>query len=183
VGCTETVSPRPPRLIGSQPSPLTTCWIVERPRRSFPGCCAAAISAFARVFDAPSARLRASSTRYDFAAWCAADPGSIVPLALLWVPALRSSVKNAAPRPGHERNLLSPRWSDLPVGRFADRAVQPLLQKYFCFRTPQITSRTFRIPSHTEGRFAIVTDVGHGMRWTRQRFARDGIAGRVLRDL
>ena len=39
-----------------------------------------------------------------------------------------------------------------------------------------------RIPSHTEGRFAIVTDVGHGMRWTRQRFARDGIAGRVLRD-
>src|SRR5712664_5005519 len=33
----------------------------------------------------------------------------------------------------------------------------------------------------TEGRFAIVTDVGHGMRWTRQRFARDGIAGRVER--
>jgi hypothetical protein len=32
----------------------------------------------------------------------------------------------------------------------------------------------------TEGRFAIVTDVGHRMRWTRQRFARDGIAGRVL---
>src|SRR5258705_8703710 len=31
----------------------------------------------------------------------------------------------------------------------------------------------------TEGRFAIVTNVGHGMRWTRQRFARDGIAGRV----
>jgi hypothetical protein len=37
------------------------------------------------------------------------------------------------------------------------------------------------IPSHTEGRFAIVTDVGHGMRWTRQRFARDGIAGQVER--
>src|SRR6266481_4668508 len=33
----------------------------------------------------------------------------------------------------------------------------------------------------TEGRFAIVTNVGHGMRWTRQRFARDGIAGRVER--
>jgi hypothetical protein len=32
----------------------------------------------------------------------------------------------------------------------------------------------------TEGRFAIVTDVGHGMRWTRQRFARNGVAGRVL---
>ena len=29
------------------------------------------------------------------------------------------------------------------------------------------------IPSHTEGRFAIVTDVGHGMRWTRQYQARN----------
>src|SRR6266851_10248299 len=36
------------------------------------------------------------------------------------------------------------------------------MQKYSCFRTPQITSRTLRIPSHTEGRFAIVTDVGAG---------------------
>ena len=26
----------------------------------------------------------------------------------LWVPALRSSVKDAAPRPGHEWNMLSP---------------------------------------------------------------------------
>ena len=41
-------------------------------------------------------------------------------------------------------------------------AVQSCLQKYFGFHTPQITSRTFRIPSHTEGRFAIVTDVGTG---------------------
>jgi len=32
-------------------------------------------------------------------------------------------------------------------------------------------------PGH-KGRFAIVTDVGYGMRWTRQRRARDGIAGR-----
>jgi hypothetical protein len=31
----------------------------------------------------------------------------------------------------------------------------------------------------TEGRFAIVTDVGHGMRWTRQRQARNVVAGRV----
>jgi hypothetical protein len=52
--------------------------------------------------------------------------------------------------------------SDLPVGRFVDRRVESLLQKYFGFHTPQITSRTFRIPSHTEGRFAIVTDVGAG---------------------
>jgi|SRR5258705_3669853 hypothetical protein len=48
-----------------------------------------ALSAFTRAFDA---------------LWrCTADPESIVPLALLWVPALRSSAKRAAPRPGHER--------------------------------------------------------------------------------
>jgi hypothetical protein len=40
-----------------------------------------------------------------FSAWCAADPGSILHSALPWVPALRSSVKNAAPRPGHERTV------------------------------------------------------------------------------
>ena len=57
--------------------------------------------------------------------------------------------------------------------------VQSRLQKYFRFRLTQITS--YPSPSRpTEGRFAIVTDVGHGMRWTRQRWARDGIAGRVL---
>jgi len=32
-------------------------------------------------------------------------------------------------RPGHEQNLLSPLSSDLPVGRFLDRAVE----SYFCF--------------------------------------------------
>jgi len=140
-----------------------------------------AISAFTRVFDAPLARLRASSTRYGGVVRC--NPGASVPLDPSWVPALRSSVKHAAPRPGHERNLLSPQSSDLPVGRFVDRGVESPLQKYFGFHTPQITSRTFRIPSHTEGRFAIVTDVGHGMRWTRQRLARDGIAGRVERPV
>jgi hypothetical protein len=31
-----------------------------------------------------------------------------------------------------------------------------------------------RVPLPQEGRFAIVTDVGSGMRWTRQRQARDG---------
>jgi hypothetical protein len=59
-------------------------------------------------------------------------------------------------------HVLSPRSADLPVGRFVERGVQPCLQKYFGFRTPQITSRTLAIPSHTEGRFAIVTDVGTG---------------------
>ena len=32
----------------------------------------------------------------------------------------------------------------------------------------------------TEGRFAIVTNVGYGMRWTRQRQARNVVAGRVV---
>jgi hypothetical protein len=50
-----------------------------------------AMSAFTRVFDA-----------LWFAAWCAADPGSIR-LCRDWVPALRCIVKNAAPRPGHEQ--------------------------------------------------------------------------------
>jgi hypothetical protein len=54
------------------------------------------------------------------------------------------------------------RSADLPVGRFVERGVQPPSQKYSCFHLTQITSRTFRIPSHTEGRFAIVTDVGTG---------------------
>src|SRR5229473_7047869 len=91
-------------------------------------------------------------------AWCAADPGSTL-RALRWVPALRSSVKHAAPRPGHERKLLSPQSSDLPDGRFIESCVQPTLQKYFCFRTPQITSRTF-VSHPTEGRFMIVTNAG-----------------------
>ena len=61
----------------------------------------------------------------------------------------------------------------LPDGQISDLAVQPRLQKYFCFRTPQITSRTLAIPCPQEGRFAVVTDVGCGMRWTRQRQARE----------
>ena len=63
-------------------------------------------------------------------------------------------------RPGHESNMLSPRLGDLPVGRLVEWGVQPYSKKYFGFHTPQITSRTFRIPSHTEGRIMIVTNVG-----------------------
>ncbi len=77
-------------------------------------------------------------------------------------------MKYAAPRPGHERNLLSLPCADLRAPANLLNwinliwAVQSSLQKYFCFRTPQITSRTFRIPSHTEGRIMIVTNVGAG---------------------
>jgi hypothetical protein len=65
----------------------------------------------------------------------------------------------------HPAGLFSP---SVRAGRkFLNRiklilAVQSCLKKYFGFHLPQITSRTFRIPSHTEGRFAIVTDVGAG---------------------
>jgi hypothetical protein len=41
--------------------------------------------------------------------------------------------------------ICSRRRGDLPVGQFC---VESPLQKYFCFHTLQITSRTFRIPSH-----------------------------------
>src|SRR5712672_1287475 len=112
------------------------------PLRSFPGCCAA-----------PSARLRASSTRYGGAVLIRGPP----PVST-WVPALRSSVKDAAPRPGRERNVLSQPCGDLPVGQFC---VESPLQKYFRFHTPQITSITFRIPPH-RGALAIVTKRGAG---------------------
>jgi hypothetical protein len=75
--------------------------------------------------------------------------------------------------------LLSLPRGDLPVGRFVDRRVQPFLQKYFALLVGQIISTNSRHPTPEEGRIMIVTDVGHGMRWTRQRLARDGIAGRV----
>jgi hypothetical protein len=47
--------------------------------------------------------------------------------------------------------------------------VQSRAQKYFSSSPGQITSKTQPIPRPQEGRFAIVTDVGCGMRWTRQR--------------
>jgi hypothetical protein len=57
---------------------------------------------------------------------------------LAWVPALRSSVKNAAPHPGHEFLTWRRRpfflGSDLPDGLFLTRSVQILLQKYFAFQ-------------------------------------------------
>jgi len=66
--------------------------------------------------------------------------------------------------------------------RFAKRSVQPLLQKYFSSRLTQITS-LIRPSCPTEGRFAIVTDVGNGMRWTRRRWARDVMQGRRTRPV
>jgi hypothetical protein len=45
--------------------------------------------------------------------------------------------------------------------------VQPSPQKYFASRFAQITSISPAVLFPLEGRFAIVTDVGSGMRWTR----------------
>ena len=45
--------------------------------------------------------------------------------------------------------------------------VQSPLQKYFRSLLMQITCLSSAIPAHTKGRFAIVTDVGQGMRWTQ----------------
>jgi hypothetical protein len=44
--------------------------------------------------------------------------------------------------------------------------VQSFIKKYFRSLLTQITCISLAIPAHTEGRFAIVTDVGQGMRWT-----------------
>jgi hypothetical protein len=52
---------------------------------------------------------------------------------------------------GDGASLLSPRSSDLPVGRFVDRGVESPLQKDFCFHAPQIKSRTLAIPPHKRG--------------------------------
>src|SRR5450631_4824669 len=71
-----------------------------------------------------------------------------------------------APRPGHERNLLSPPWGDLPVGRVVDkrvnRRVYPLLQKYFASPVGQIISTNLRHPTPQEGRVMAVAKRGVG---------------------
>jgi hypothetical protein len=59
--------------------------------------------------------------------------------------------------------------SDLPDGQITDLPVQPPSKKYFCFSETQISAISVAIPASLEGRIAIVTDVGLGMRWTRQR--------------
>jgi len=60
---------------------------------------------------------------------------------------------------------LSPTGKSL--GSLIGGCVQPPLQKFFRSLLTQITHISLAIPAHTKGRFAIVTDVGHGMRWTR----------------
>jgi hypothetical protein len=65
-----------------------------------------------------------------------------------------------------------------PTGKSATWLSSPPLQKYFHFHPTQINSTTLPSRPREEGRIAIVTDFGHGMRWTRQRRVRDVIAER-----
>jgi hypothetical protein len=65
----------------------------------------------------------------------------------------------------------------LPAGQITHGLVQCFRQKYSASPCPQITPTTPAIPHPLEGRIAIVTDVGCGMRWTRQRRARTGSQG------
>src|SRR5882724_3923329 len=51
--------------------------------------------------------------------------------------------------------------------RFCRGAVQPRSAKYSASPSTQINSKTLAIPFSQEGRFAIVTNVGDGMQWTR----------------
>src|SRR5450432_3998094 len=85
-------------------------------------------------------------------------------LSWLWIP---GSLASLAPR-NDEGGLMQTRLSKtliLPDGQISASPVQPPSQKYFCFQLTQITSLSAAIPAHTRGRFAIVTDVGLGVRW------------------
>jgi hypothetical protein len=48
----------------------------------------------------------------------------------------------------------------LPDGQIGDLAVQPRAQKYYASVLAQITFISAAVPSHSEGRFAIVTNAG-----------------------
>jgi hypothetical protein len=56
--------------------------------------------------------------------------------------------------------------ADLPVGQFCKTSVQPFSQKYFASRFGRHSITDSTVPPSQEGRIAIVTDVGRGMRWT-----------------
>ena len=69
--------------------------------------------------------------------------------------------------------------SDRLFGAFT---VQSLSQKYSCSLLTQITSTSVTILHPQEGRIAIVTDVGRGMRWTRRRCKTNGVFLRTAKS-
>ena len=63
----------------------------------------------------------------------------------------------------------------LSAGQITESPVQPSAQKYSASRLTQITGLSRAIPFPIEGRFAIVTDVGFGMRWTHRCAGRSAL--------
>jgi len=59
------------------------------------------------------------------------------------------------------------------------KSVKPLREKYSDFQKARITAISFAVLFPQEGRFAVVTDVGSGMRWTR-RLMRAKACGRMM---
>jgi hypothetical protein len=58
--------------------------------------------------------------------------------------------------------------TDLPDRHCVDSPVQPFPKKYSASSPGRNTFKPHAIPPSQEGRIAIVTDVGCGMRWTRR---------------
>jgi hypothetical protein len=77
--------------------------------------------------------------------------------------------------------MLAPPCGDLPVGRVVDRAVESYFRIFRNISVPIYPKSILEfLPSHpTRGAYRDRHGRGVRMRWTRQRFARDGIAGRV----
>ena len=71
----------------------------------------------------------------------------------------------AGGRPQRDGVLLT--LQNCPTGKSVQKSVQPFAQKYSAFAVGQIKTTIVAIPRPQEGRFAIVTDVGCGERWTR----------------
>jgi len=94
-----------------------------------------------------------------------------------------SSTRDPARDLGKQRDHSFGAQLILPDGQitscFPKWRVQPLLQKYFCFRPRQISSLIRTVSSHSRGVSRSSRTRG-GMRWTRQRQAMsgDGRAGR-----
>jgi hypothetical protein len=58
------------------------------------------------------------------------------------------------------------RWFDLPDGQITDFPSSPF-RKNFSLHSSTKSAASDGVPRPQEGRFAIVTDVGRGMRWTQ----------------
>ena len=74
--------------------------------------------------------------------------------------------------------LQTPLGLEAGTSRLHQGFVNVQFEKYFRSRLTQITSRTPAVPPHSRGVSRSSRTRG-GMRWTRQRWAREAMAGRV----